>query len=115
MMALRKLHMLAGVLLLITCLLAVGTIPPHAVYAAEISESEAPLAGSLCLNTATAAELMTLPQLGETIATRIIDYRERHHGFDSIDELLLIKGIGQSGLALWRPFLSLGIWRESDD
>ena len=114
-MVLQKLHILTAVLLLCVCLLAVGSTPPYAVYAAEIPESEAPLSGSLCLNTATAEELTALPQLGETMAARIIDYRERHHGFDSIDELLLVKGVGETRLALWRPFLQLGIWRETHD
>ena len=46
------------------------------------------------LNTANITRLMTLPGIGEVKAQAIIQYRQEHNGFQAIDELLLVTGIG---------------------
>lgn len=50
--------------------------------------------GLIDLNTATLEELQTLPGIGETRAKDILQYRDVHGGFTSIEELLEVKGIG---------------------
>jgi competence protein ComEA len=52
--------------------------------------------GLVNINTATLAELMQLPGIGETRAQDIIKYRQEHSGFQNIEELLNVKGIGQA-------------------
>ncbi len=47
------------------------------------------------INKANVAELMTLPYVGEDTARSIIEYREKHKGFKSIEELKAIKSIGK--------------------
>lgn len=49
--------------------------------------------GRINLNTATIAELTTLPGVGESKAEAIIAYREEHNGFSSIEEIMNIAGI----------------------
>ncbi len=51
-------------------------------------------AGPIDLNTATLAELDTLPRVGPVMAQRIIDWRTSHGRFASVDELREITGIG---------------------
>jgi len=46
------------------------------------------------INTATAEELMTLKGIGEKKADAIIEYREAHGLFESVDDLKNVKGIG---------------------
>lgn len=66
-------------------------IPP------EIPEPEPP--EPLDMNTATAEELTELPGIGESLADRIIAYRETHGPFTSLEDLLNVSGIGEKKLA----------------
>ena len=46
------------------------------------------------LNTATVEELKTLPGIGPALAKRIVQFRDKRHGFKRVEELLAIPGIG---------------------
>jgi competence protein ComEA len=50
--------------------------------------------GPVHLNTATLEELDTLPGVGPVTAQKILDYREEHGAFGSVDELDAVSGIG---------------------
>jgi competence protein ComEA len=53
----------------------------------------------LNLNSATVAELETLPGIGPTLAQAIIAERERRGGFKSVNELRDVRGIGEKRFA----------------
>ena len=55
--------------------------------------SGSPSGGKVNINTATAAELMTLPGIGEAKAALIINYREEKGKFSKIEDLMQISGI----------------------
>lgn len=57
------------------------------------------------INTATAEELQTVPGIGETLARRIIEFREEHGDFETVDDLLNVRGIGVASLEKLRPYL----------
>jgi competence protein ComEA len=63
-------------------------------------------------NTATAADLSALPNLGPAMARRIIEDRERFQkdhpsepAFKKIEDLMRVKGIGPATLENLRPYL----------
>ena len=54
--------------------------------------------GPLNINTATKAQLEALEGIGETKAQAIVEYREDHGDFTSVDQLTRVSGIGQATL-----------------
>lgn len=60
------------------------------------------------LNTATKDELVALPGIGPSKAQAILDYRNQHGPFRSVDEIRKVKGIGEKLFAQIKPELSIG-------
>lgn len=61
--------------------------------------------GKVNINTANAEVLDKLDGVGESVAQRIIDYREAHGPFENIEELTLVNGIGQKKLDSLRDYI----------
>jgi competence protein ComEA len=59
------------------------------------------------LNTATTKELETLPGIGPALAKRIVEFREKRHGFRRVEELLAIPGISEKKWKLIREKVKL--------
>lgn len=62
---------------------------------------------TLDLNRATAEQLEALPGIGEVKAAAILAVRDARGGFESIDELESVRGIGPSLAAKLRPMLKV--------
>jgi competence protein ComEA len=74
---------------------------------AEAGSPGGEAAGPVDLNTATEAELDTLPGIGPATARAIVEERTRRGGFRSLRDLLRIRGIGERRLAELRPRLGV--------
>lgn len=59
------------------------------------------------LNTATQAELESLPEVGPSTAAAIIAYREAGDGFQTLEELMEVEGIGPATFEAVKPFITL--------
>ena len=65
-------------------------------------------AAMINLNTATSAELETLPGVGAKMAARIIEYRQKKGPFKKIEELMNVQGIGEKNFLQLRSQLTVG-------
>ena len=61
--------------------------------------------GRVNLNSADKKTLMGISGIGEKLAQRILDYRDKREGFNNADELMGIKGINQSKFAKIKEYL----------
>jgi len=68
------------------CILVLFLILPSVLYAGE----------SVNINTANKEMLMSIKGVGERRAEAIIEYRDKHGPFTTIDQLAEIRGIAQS-------------------
>ena len=65
------------------------------VVRSSSSGSSAPIK-AVNINTASVEELMTIPGIGESYARNIIQYRSENGAFNSIEEIMRIKGISKA-------------------
>jgi competence protein ComEA len=72
------------------------TATPQAIVGrAPVTELLTPESSQLInINTASQSELESLPQIGPVTAVKIIEYRETHGPFSTIDEIQNVSGIG---------------------
>jgi comEA protein len=61
----------------------------------------------ISLNQSGANELKTLPGIGPVMANRIVEYRKQNGSFQSIEEVIHVKGIGESTFKKMEPYLKL--------
>ena len=82
---------------------------PQATVPVAPSGSSAPSAPTTLvnLNTASQAELETLPDVGPVTALAILTWRDEHGGFTSVDELLEVDGIGETTLSNLAPYVTV--------
>ena len=59
------------------------------------------------INEATAYELASLPGLGETLAERIVAYRQENGPFTSADQLKQVSGIGEKKWEAILPYVTV--------
>ncbi len=87
---------------------SMGEVDPATVPSAEPeSVSSATPGGPIDLNRATLRELETLPGVGPSTASAIVDDRQRNGPFASVDELDRVPGIGPAKLDALRGLVTV--------
>jgi competence protein ComEA len=57
------------------------------------------------LNTATQAQLESLPGVGAKAAERILEYRQKNGNFKKVEDLMNVKGFGEKVFLKLKPLL----------
>ena len=79
-----------------------GEAPADSATAAQPARQ-----GRIDLNSATVEQLRGLPNIGEVRAQAIVSFREARGAFASVDDLLLVSGIGPETLAAVRGLVEV--------
>jgi competence protein ComEA len=74
--------------------------------------AKASAASPVNLNTATVAQLETLPGIGKSTAERILDYREKNGAFKKIEDLMNVRGIGEKSFLKLKPLVTVASVRS---
>ena len=79
----------------VLCLL-VAAPPAHAAEGKTVN-----------VNTATVAEFQLLPRIGPSVAARLVEQREKNGPWKSLDDLMLVRGIGEATYDQLKPYVAL--------
>lgn len=83
-------------------------LEPGAVSAGAVPASTGVMGnGKINLNSASLSELDKIPGIGPVTAQKIIDYREKHGAFNSIDDLKKLGGIGDKTIDKFRDIVDI--------
>ena len=77
------------------------------LFAGALSGFAAEASGKVNLNQASLEQLAYLPRVGPALALRIADFRKENGAFKSVEDLMLVRGIGEKTFALMKPYLTL--------
>ncbi len=88
-------------------LLAIALSAGAAAAQSSSAAKQTPGAEMVNLNTATVAQLETLPGIGPATAQRILEYRQKSGGFKKVEELMNVRGIGEASFLKIKPLVSI--------
>jgi len=91
--------------LLMGVFLAAST--PQAFEPQATAPATAAKAAAVDLNSASVADLETLPGVGRATAERIVEYRQKNGAFKKIEELMNVKGIGEKSFLKLKPLVTV--------
>jgi comEA protein len=96
----KRISRIAAVLVALALVAFLSVVPAFAAKPAP--------AGKININTASAEQLTALPGVGEKLAVRIVEYRQKAGSFRSTKELMNVQGIGEKNFAKLQAYLSVG-------
>lgn len=79
-----------------------------AITETTVADTSEAAVGKVNINTASAAELESLPSIGPVLAQRIVDYRNQYGPFESLADLTNVSGIGLERVEQIMDYVTVG-------
>ena len=106
----RKMTAIALALGLVTAVTFAQEAPRSS--SARAATTSAPAGAPINLNTATVAQLETIPGIGKATAERILEYRQKNGGFKKVEDLMNVRGIGEKSFLKIKPLITVAAKSE---
>ena len=74
----------------------------------QVHPEQSTTSGKIHNISASVHQLQMLPNIGEVLAERIVEYRNQNGPFSTIDDLLWVNGIGEKTLDDLRQYITVG-------
>jgi competence protein ComEA len=94
-------------IVLVLGLVATAAAAQEAARPAAKAAAQASAGSAINLNTATVAQLETLPGVGKSTAERILEYRQKNGGFKKVEDLMNVRGIGEKSFLKIKPLITV--------
>ena len=108
MTQIRKFGIPALALAAVTLMLATPAAAAAPAKGIDAKDAKQEATAAVDVNTATVEELMSVRGIGQVVAQRIAEYREKNGPFKTVDDLLKVQGIGEKSLEKLRGSLTVG-------
>ena len=93
---------------LVAALVITLGVAAQTARAQDAPRTAAAAAGApLNLNSASVAQLETLPGIGRAVAERIVEYRQKNGGFKKAEDLMNVRGIGEKSFLKLKPLVTV--------
>ena len=78
-----------------------------AIAVAGLGAAAGAAEGKVNINEASVEQLALLPRVGPAVAQRIVDFREANGSFKAVEDLMLVRGIGEKTFERMAPYVAL--------
>ena len=100
-------RMMTAIVLVLGLVATLASAQEAARPAAKAATSSASSGTPINLNTATVAQLETLPGIGKSTAERILEYRQKNGGFKKVEDLMNVRGIGEKSFLKMKALITV--------
>ena len=100
-------RMMTAIVLAVGLVATLASAQESAKPAAKGATSSASSGAPINLNTATVAQLETLPGIGKSTAERILEYRQKNGGFKKVEDLMNVRGIGEKSFLKMKALITV--------
>ena len=100
-------RMMTAIVLALGLVATAASAQEPARAAAKAAMPSATSGTPINLNTATVAQLETLPGIGKSTAERILEYRQKNGGFKKVEDLMNVRGIGEKSFLKMKALITV--------